>query len=370
MARIYRTGSLRAAIHKTERIATMKPLSRRDALLSTLAASALAASPGSSRGAAGWDPVGWREAVLIVPALAPWIEVLTTVGGWEVALRSPPDDSLNRLWSLPKGAVTEQVLMRNPEAESGMIRLVVVTGAPQNRIRPHDQPWETGGISSLYLRATDMDATRQALEARGWNAASIPVQYTIEGGEVARWGPRSPDGIRLEFFHSLRALAADAPPQKPWGHVVSLAIPVKDMDKSYAFLGGVLRLKQGGHVETIGGDDGANKMGLPYAFKRAAKVDIYGFTAGPTHGSAFDVILMPQAQGRDFSGDARPPNLGIAALRFVVSDVAAVAAACKAGGFALAAPVQDITLAPYGRAKTFAVTGPEGVWLEFIQPAA
>jgi hypothetical protein len=46
-----------------------------------------------------------------------------------------------------------------------------------------------------------------------------------------------------------------------------------------------------------------------------------------------------------------------------------VAAACEAGGFALAAPVQNITMAPYGRAKTFAVSGPERVWLEFIQPA-
>ncbi len=346
----------------------MKPVSRREALLSTLAASALVASSGSSLGAAGWDPVGWREAVLIVPALAPWIEVLTTVGGWEIALRSPPDDSLNRLWSLPKGATTEHVLMRSPIAESGMIRLVVVTGAPQRRIRPHDQHWETGGVSALYLRAADMDATRRALEARGWNAASIPVRYTIKSGEVSRWAPRSPDGIRLEFFQILTGPAA-TPAPTPWGNVVSLAIPVTDMDKDNAFLRGVLRLNQGGHVETIGGDDGANKMGLPWAFKRAAKVDIYGFSAGPNHGGGFDMILMPQAQGRDYAADAHPPNLGIAALRFVMQNVAAVAAACKAGGFALAAPVQDIAMAPYGRAKTFAVSGPEGVWFEFIQPA-
>lgn len=344
----------------------MKPLSRREALISTLAASALAASPASSL-AAGWDPVGWREAVLIVPSLSPWIEVLTVVGGWETVSRSPPDDSLNNLWSLPMGATTEQALMRNPTAESGLLRLVLVTGAPQQRIRPHDQHWETGGIAALYVRTTDMEATRRALEARGWNAASIPVRYTIKTGEVSRWAPRSPDGIRLEFFQTLTAPAADAPAQKPWGQVVSAAIPIKNLDTGNALLAGVLGLKQAGHVETIGGDDGANKMGLPWALKRAAKVDIYGFSAGPNHGGGFDLILMPEAQGRDYSADARPPNLGSAALRFVVPDVAAVAAACEAGGFALAAPVQDIAMAPYGRAKIFAVSGPEGVWLEFIQ---
>ncbi len=344
----------------------MMTLSRRDTLISSLALSTLVLSSRVGLAATGNPIGGWREAVLIVPQLAPWIEVLTVVGGWEVAWRGSPDRSLNALWSLPKDAVTEQALLRNIAAQSGMIRLVVVTGAPQRRIRPYDQAWETGGIGALDLRLTDMEAACRALESRGWDAVSDPVCYTAYGKDVSQWAPRSPDGIRLSFIQRIAPPLPDTSELRPWGRAANAAMIVKDMGASQNFFGKVLGLKQVSQTNTVGGD-GANVMGLPWAFQRTLKVDIAGYAGETGHDSAVELISMPQAQGRDYGADARPPNLGTAALRYIVPDIAAVAALCKAGGVAPAAPIQNITIPPFGRVKAFAVSNLDGVWLEFIE---
>ena len=56
---------------------------------------------------------GWREAVLITPDAAPWVETLTAVGGWEVAWKGRSDAGQSRLWGLPASARGREVLMRN-----------------------------------------------------------------------------------------------------------------------------------------------------------------------------------------------------------------------------------------------------------------
>jgi catechol 2,3-dioxygenase-like lactoylglutathione lyase family enzyme len=348
----------------------MKPLSRRETLASTLALSALAVSSRLSLAAKAAQPLsGWREAVLIVPDLASWVDVLTEVGGWQLAWKGAPDSSLNALWSLPKRALTEQVLMRNRMADSGMLRLVVVTGAPQRRIRPYDQAWETGGISALDVRVPDMEATCRAVEARGWDGVADPVRYTAYGKDVSQWVARSPDGIRFSFIQRIAPPLPNAAELTPWGRVTNTAIIVRDLEASRNFFGKVLGMKQISQEKSVGGD-GPNVMGMPWNFQRSLKIDICGFKGETPGDGPIELISMVDAQGRDHSANARPPNLGSAALRFIVPDVAAIAAMCKAGGFAPAAPVQAITLPPYGSTKAFAVSGPDGVWLEFIEQAA
>jgi catechol 2,3-dioxygenase-like lactoylglutathione lyase family enzyme len=344
----------------------MNAPSRRNILISAFAASVMAAIPGVPVKAAAANPLdGWREAVVIVPDFAPWIETLTTVGGWEVAARSGPDDSLNALWALPEGARTEQVLMRDIGTDGGMIRLAVVTGAPQRRIRAHDQAWETGGLSALDIRVVDMEATQRALEARGWNSASDPVRYSIFGKEVVEWAPRSPDGVRLSFIQRISPPLVGLTELKYWGRAGNAAIVAADMDGAAAFYEKVLGLKQVTKSNNIG-TEGANVMGLPANFERSLEMEIRGF-AGQKMGGGIELIAMPQARGRDYAADAHPPNLGTAALRFFVPDIAAAVALCKAGGVLPATGICDIPLAPYDRARAFAVRAPDGVWLEFIQ---
>jgi catechol 2,3-dioxygenase-like lactoylglutathione lyase family enzyme len=311
---------------------------------------------------------GWREAVLVVPDPAPWIETLTVVGAWEVAARSGPDTSLNTLWGLPPGARTEQVLMRNIGARTGFLRLVKVAGAIQTRIRPDDQAWETGGVQALDLRVVDMEATEQALHARGWRAPSAPVRYKTYGVEVIEWAPSSPDGIRLSLIQRIAPPLQGWSELKRWSRAANAAITVKDLAAAQAFFGGVLGLKPGFSSNTIGGD-GPNVMGLPFALARTLPIDIQGYASFSDGDGAIELISMPGAGGRDFSSAARPPNLGIAALRFMVADAASLAGRLVKAGQTLAAPAQVVRIAPYGDCRVFAIWGADGAWLEFIERA-
>jgi hypothetical protein len=180
---------------------------------------------------------GWREAILIVPALEPWIEVLTTVGGWDVVCESAPDTALNEFWALPNTATTEQVLMHNVGTKSGFLRLVKVVGAEQRLISDDDQAWETGGVSALDIRVLDIESTRKALHARGWRAPSDPVQYKTYGLEVIQWVPVSPDGIRLSFIQRIAPPLEGWTELKRWSRAANAAIVVKDMDLARKFFG-------------------------------------------------------------------------------------------------------------------------------------
>jgi catechol 2,3-dioxygenase-like lactoylglutathione lyase family enzyme len=321
-------------------------------------------------GKAGPGPLvgGWREAVVIVPSLKPWIETLTVVGGWEIAHRSAPDAALNAFWSLPAGARTEQVLMRNIGTDKGFIRLVKVFGAEQKPIRPDDQAWESGGVQALDMRVVDMAATQAALHARGWRAPSDPVRYKTFGVEVIEWAPSSPDGVRLSFIQRIAPPLQGWAELKRWSRTGNAAVTVKDMAAAEAFFGGVLGFKASFTSDTVG-NGGPNVMGLPWSLAAHSPIAVKGYSA-PGGDAAVELISIPAAAGRDYSDAAHPPNLGIAALRIIVNDAKRLAHHFADRAVALACPLQAITVAPYGRCRIFAVTAPDGVRLEFLEPSA
>jgi catechol 2,3-dioxygenase-like lactoylglutathione lyase family enzyme len=343
-------------------------------MLSALAAVAMSGArradgfeaPGSAPSGIG----GWREALVVVPDVAPWIETLTVVGGWEVVHHGEPDRALNALWSLPSGARSRQVLMRNIGADTGFIRLVEVSGADQAPIRPDDQAWETGGVSALDLRVVDIEATRAALWRRGWRGPSDPVRYEAYPGiEVIQWAPVSPDGVRLSFIQRLAPPLTGWPELKRWSRAANAAMTVKDMAPAERFFGAVLGLTPAGVSHAVGGQ-GPNVMGLPWSFARTLAIDIHGYRAAAGHDGSVELICMPAAQGRDFAAAARPPNLGLAGLRFVVADAAALQARLTAAGVAPAAPLQVVAAPPEGHCRIFAVRAPDGAWLEFAERLA
>ncbi len=319
-------------------------LTRRSALLSTLAAGAV---PIPGRADALPSAVGgWREAIVVVPDLAPWIETLTVVGGWEVIHRGEADRALNALWSLAPGARTRQVLMGDIGADTGFIRLVEVAGADQRPIRPDDQAWETGGVSALDIRVVDIEATRAALWRRGWRAPSDPVRYEVYPGIVViQWAPSSPDGVRLSFIQRLAPPLTGWPDLKLWSRAANAAMTVRDLEAAERFFGGALGLTPAGVSHVVGGD-GHNVMGLPWSLARTLAIDIHGYRGATGHDGSVELISMPAAQGRDYAADARPPNLGLAGLRFHVTDVVALQTRLAAAGVAPAAALQVVGSPP------------------------
>lgn len=310
---------------------------------------------------------GWREAVVVVPDLGPWVETLVNVGGWEVFARGAADGALNGFWELPAGARCEQVVMRNVGTKRGYIRLVRVAGAAQVQIRPDDQAWETGGISALDVRVLDIEATRDALHQRGWRAPSDPVRYHAYNVEVIQWAPVSPDGVRLSFIQRIAPKLVGWPELKKWSRAANAAVVTKDIVAGQAFFENGLGLPEVSHTHAVGGN-GPNVMGLPWAFSRDLKVDIRGFATGPAGDSAVELIYMPGAAGRDFAPAAHPPNLGIAALRVAVADAVGMMGVLAGRGIVSeSSRMMEVVVPPYGRSRMFGVSGPDGVRVEFFE---
>lgn len=347
------------------------PLTRRHCL------QAMAAMPlalGVPRGAdaagaaSGALTRGWHEAVVIVTDADPWVETMQAAGGWEVAWRGRPDRSLNELWQLPPDARCRQWLLRNRGTSTGFMRLVVVDGAAQRRIRAHDQAWETGGIGALDLRVLDIESTQRELERRGWNATADPVRYKTYGFEVIQWAPRSPDGVRLSFVQRISPPLQGWTELRKWSRLTNAAILVQDMEASQRFYAQTLGLRAYSQSNTVG-DGGANVMGLPWPVNARVSTDIRGFHAEGGQDAPIELIAMPEVRGRDHSAEAHPPNLGAAALRFRVDDLDALLRRVVAAGVTVAGPVREFEVAPEGRHRVAAVRAPDGVWLEFLQRA-
>jgi len=334
------------------------PLSRRRVLSLALAAPMISTSTLAQD--AGKPFPGWHEAVVIVPDPDCWIETLTAVGGWEVVHRGVADQALAKFWALPDDARAEQILMRNIGSRTGYIRLVKLWGVRQRLIRPDDMAWEAGGVQALDVRVIDMESTRAQLHSRGWRAPSDPVRYTTYGVDVIQWAPCSPDGVRLSFIQRIAPPLTGWAELKHWGHVANAAVTVANLSASRAFFSGRLGMARGSAANTVGGD-GPNVMGLPWAYARHLPIEIEGyFGAVPGEGS-IELISIPDAAGRNFAADARPPNLGIAALRCMASNAAALAEA-------LGRTTMDVEIPPYGRCTAFSLTAPDGVALEVFQP--
>jgi hypothetical protein len=107
-------------------------------------------------------------------------------------------------------------------------------------------------------------------------------------------------------------------------------------------------------------------LGLPWPFEQQISIDIQGFNPGVDADSAIELIAIPQARGRDYSSNAHPPNLGIAALRFMVDDALMLVNRLNTtDGASLTSPLNEEFIAPYGWRKLFSYSAPDGVRIEF-----
>lgn len=319
-------------------------------------------------GLAAQEISGWREAVLSVRNLDRWAATLAAVGRWEVAWRGAADPRLADAWRLPESARIDEMLLRNPGTDRGFVRLVRITGVPQQPIRSNGQTWETGGIFDLNVRVTDVAARFAELQARDWQGYADPIRFTFGPFVVREWLGRGPDGIVFALIQR------EQPPLEGWPLIRGFSRSfnstqiVSDLDASLDFYVGLLGFEV--YVETEGPSPapGPNVLGLPYEL--AAEISRHTVIvdpAGRNEGSV-ELIEFDGISGRDFAERARPPNLGVLALRFPVDDLPALAKRLADRNWPLEARSR-LALPPYGEVELLALRGPNGEWLEFFEAA-
>jgi len=321
------------------------------------------AAPAALRGPARAAPApaprhpGWAEAVAIVTSLARTARWLADVAGWTRVWRGPTPPGVLALWGLPAGARGEEWLMGNPGDSFGRVRLVQLSGAgPQRRIRPAAMPWEPGGLFSLMVRTRDLDAAWARHQALGFDAFSEPYAFTFGGVALRNIVLRGPDGINLAVYERVR------PQLEGWPNLTRLSPPfnsmmmVADRARSQRFWEdaglGLGVLAQGRFTDPA---PEMNNFAIPANLVTSAARS-YAILAEPgAETGRVELMAFEGLGGRDFSAAARPPNLGLASLRWPVAALPDAATVAR--------------VEPYGRVRLSLLRSPDGVIVERMAPA-
>jgi catechol 2,3-dioxygenase-like lactoylglutathione lyase family enzyme len=317
---------------------------------------------------------GFQEIVVSVPDLEQAVAFYQRVAGWRVVHRGATQPEMLSAWRLPDSAKATEAVLQNPGDPSGFVRLIKFRGIPQEEVRPSARAWDTGGFAGFDLRARDVWQKYIQFRQSGWHGYSQPVQTRLDrntelevlmqgsANEMARLSQRLDPP--LAGFANLKELS----------YALNVFAVAKDFDATLAFYTEKLGFKVFLRDQGLAGLPGPNLFGLPHnivndVYRRVAFVHPQGDVARDDHAGSLSVTAFYGAQGEDFANRARPPNLGLIAARFPVSDAEARAAELQSKGVALEYEPTDVGMLPYGAVTVFAVRDPNGAWIEFFEPA-
>jgi catechol 2,3-dioxygenase-like lactoylglutathione lyase family enzyme len=315
-------------------------------------------------------PRGFQEVVFSVSDLEAATAFYQEAAGWRVIHRGRAGAEQARFWGLAAEQTVDEVLLGNPGVASGFLRLVSFTGAGGGEIRPAAQPWDTGGIFDVNVRVLDIHTKVAQLKRLGWQFYSDPVRF--EFGPFVVWEvlARGPDGIVVAMIERVEPPLEGWPNLRQMSRIFNSTQVVRDFERSREFFESTLGFKVYLEHEGASPEPGPNVFGLPHNL--AAEVARHIVILSPDGGNegSVELISFEGLPGADFSARAAPPNLGILALRFPVSDLGALQRRLASRDVAPAAGPQTVEVEPYGPVEMMAVRAPEGAWLEFYEAAA
>ncbi|MEM1270584.1 MAG: VOC family protein [Bacteroidota bacterium] len=310
---------------------------------------------------------GWHEAVLSVRDLEAAIDLYELIAGYEVIERSDLPDALLRAYRLPDSAWGYQALMRSPGAETGFLRIMQFEGVPQRRIRSHGRPWEPGGLFDVNAQVASMEETFKGFDEAGWHAFSDPVSFDFGPFTVKEWITTGPHGESHGFIEREAPTPEGWPALNRTSRLFNSTQIVADLDTSLDFYRRVLGFETCLEHHGPSAEAGPNVLGLPHTVATSERRHVYILhPQGGTDGSV-ELLGFDTFDGRHFGQHAAPPNLGLLALRFPVSNAGALAEHLLIEDIPFTVSPVQIDLSPYGRTTLFAVQAPEGAWLEFFE---
>ncbi|MFL2770850.1 MAG: VOC family protein [Rhodospirillaceae bacterium] len=313
---------------------------------------------------------GFQEAVISVSNLDAASETWKTVGGYEVVCDGPVADGLDVFWGLPDETPMHHVVLRKGHGNRGLVRLVKIYGLPQVQIRSSGMPWDYGGFFDLYVYVDDIDIAFKQLRDRGWQGYNDPVHYTLQNFDIDETIMRGPNG------EVLCLMQRNAPPYDKeaagstygMGWPFNTAMIVADYDANVSFFADVLgwKLHLGGSSTTPA--PGFNPTGIPANLASSMPRRFAAYAPHETDRNGSLQILMSEGlTGRDFGDRAKPPNLGIVAVRVPVNDIDVLVDDVESHGYPIHVHVTDLDLPPYGRVKMMALKAPNGSRIEFFE---
>jgi hypothetical protein len=311
---------------------------------------------------------GFQEAVVCVRDAAKVADELCQLCGWDVVVDIASDPRLLLAWGLPPGCSGREILLGARKKPTGQLRLLELKGVDQKSIRSNPQAWDVGGYLDLNVRVTNMASRFSEFSSARWYAASDPMQWIFGDKEVSEWLTFGPDGLALALIERLSPpLDAQQVPDRV-GHIFNSSQMVSEMAPALAFYEDTLGFQKLLHLcQPLLPEPGPNILGIPHNFVDELDVEIAILSPSGEMDGSVELTQIHGLQGRDFSAQARPPNLGMLALRFPTNDLEALSQRLMSAGLSLAMAAVPVSFAPHGDCQMLAVQAPDGAWLEFYQ---
>ena len=309
---------------------------------------------------------GFTETLFIVSDAKAAAQFYKDVAGWEVRSTDKVDDNLKLLWQLPTSASIKQIVMANKGENRGYVRLIEIAGVEQQLIRSNTQSWDVGGIFDVNVRVKDMDAKSQQMQKLGWTASTDPVQFSFGPFVVKEWIVKNADGIAFAIIERIKPELEGWPNVKEFSRVFNSTQVVADIETSLNFYRDVLGFKT--YLEHKGASKTAepNVLGLPHNIATEVVRSVYILHPDGINEGSVEILQFHGATGRNVSDLAKPPNLGIAMLRFPVDNLDKLETHLRSNDINIVSK-QKLRLPPYGLVDILAIRTPDNTWLEFYQ---
>jgi catechol 2,3-dioxygenase-like lactoylglutathione lyase family enzyme len=307
---------------------------------------------------------GFQEAVAIVADVDSSSARLQRALHYVERHRGPVPSAALEMMGLA-GRSAHEVLLAHPDSERGAIRLIALDGETPPKMRDGAQAWDPGGIFDINLRALQgIEPLHSALSLEGflspapitsWDFGPLAVREVVEADA---------DGVVVALMERVH------PPLTGYEGIGGPASWVFNSTQIVPDFEGARRF----YLETLGWQvvqetklehpGGRNCMGLPLGLAEGieAMVGIY-HPHGRMEGSV--EIIAFDCGGIDFS--EAPAGRGWIALRFAVSDLAALLAKAESGK-CIASKAVEIDWEPHGRCLAGSIRTAWGARLELLQP--
>ncbi len=343
---------------------------------------------------------GWQEAVISVRDAAPVLRFLTEVAGWQLRLQaalpaatldfyagtatatatgagaaaadrtgsaSGAGSGTGGAW--PASPQRREWLVTDAEGKPGFIRLLAFDRPEAVRIRSGAMPWDSGGILSLMTRSNDTATVYRAAQQLGWSSFNDPTLLDMRDSGVTLTNVviTGPDGIAISVYERLQPRIPEAADLRRLRRPFNAMQSVRDLAAARRFYVEVLGFEVLNEGKFANPRREPNNFGLPANLVAAAPMPFA--ILGPSRSGPTQVELVQFAgvEGRDLASRAVAPNLGLLALRFPVSRLAAIESRLRDAGWPIAAGPALLDLQPYGRVRMLAVQAPDGARIEFFE---
>lgn len=312
--------------------------------------------------ASGTPDDGFHEVCAIVHDLDESEARLCRVLGYTTLYRGAADRGALDLMGIPDGTTGIETLVGDSTQHRGYIRLFAFPGHDTEVMRDGAQPWDSGGIFDINVRALGpIEPFHAAMTRAGFSSFGPITAWDFGPLSVKEVVDCDADGLAIALIERT------APPLTGFEHVAGHASHVfnssqivPSFDVARAFYVDVLGWKSVQESRWVS-EGGLNCMGLPLDTARTheLRVGIYqqhGFNEGSVE------IIEYAGESLDFS-HAAPPNRGWAALRFPMTDIAGFLVKARRGGCMVLEP-RRVAMQPYGMVYAGVALTPWGVRLE------